>query len=131
MFSFIRLIDGSSLVGNMISESEYEITLTNALIMGIEHRPGEIEQKYFFKGMYCPFTTGGEIHTVLEKRNIVSFHSGLDSHLESQYNKYIKDWFKARTDFQEFNLEEVEKALEESLDMLQAMSEVSANTNIH
>lgn len=131
MISFIKLIDGQTLVGSCTVETEFDITITNAVVVGIDYRRGQVEQKYYFKGMYCPFIESDAIDTVLEKRNIISFHSGLDSHLESQYNRYIEDWFRARTDFNELNVEEVEKVLEDTLDQIRAMNDLTANTIIH
>lgn len=130
MFSLIRLIDRSIVAGMLVLETEYEITIENAVLVGRTFQRGNIEASYFFTGMYNPFFTGEVSNTILEKRNVISFHSELDPDLESQYNKFINDWNTARKSFSKMSTRDVEKMLEETLERIDAMNE-SANTILH
>ena len=130
MFSFIRLIDQTIIAGMLVCETDYDVTLENAVMLGSNFQRGNIEASYFFKGMYNPFATEEPNVTIMEKRNIVSFHNNLASDLESQYNKFIEDCFEAKNSFSKLTNEQVEKMLDETTEMLDAMHE-SANTVLH
>ena len=130
MFSLIRLIDRTILVGDLVLETEHEITLENAVIVGRQFQRGNIEASYFFTGMFNPFATELPNNTILEKKNVISFHSDLDFELEKQYNKFIEDWINAKQSFSKMTNKEVEEMLEETLERIAAMSE-SANTILH
>jgi hypothetical protein len=130
MFSFIRLIDTTMIVGNLVCETDHDITIENAVMLGRKFTRGGIEAQYFFTGMFNPFTTETPYQSILEKKNVISFHSELDSDLESTYNKFIEDWLEARNSFAEMTNQEVENMLEDTLEKIDAMNE-SANTTLH
>ena len=119
MISFIRLIDQTTLIADIISEDDETVTLENALILHSEY-VHTLEQKYTFKGMYCPFVEEDSIITVIDKINVVSIHTSLDSFIVLQYNNYLRQWFRARSGYKRNEYaKDVKTELEEMLEEMQ------------
>ena len=142
MFVFIRLTDKTIVCGRISLDDEYYLTLENAVEMGT--RPLDavtgLEQQYYFKGMYSPFSISDTIITELPKDMILSINSDLDSSLESAYFRYIHDWFHTRNRVNERALKKAtlpnsEELMSEdkSLEMLEAYitKQGLANNEIH
>ena len=146
MFVFIRLSDRTILCGRISNDDEYYLTITNAVEMGT--RPlsnlAGMEQQYYFRGMYSPFSICAEILTELPKDLIVTIHSDLDTGLEAAYMRFVEDWFTTRNRVNERALKKgtqeidnltTEEPLSEdnSLDMLEAIltRQGLANNEIH
>jgi len=102
------------------------ITITNAVLLGCVET-NHIEQKYYFRGMMCPFSLESPILTKVQKSLIISINIDLDSHLESQYNKYVKSWFSTR-DRPTPVEEKVQSELEQQVSLL---AKALANTVVH
>ena len=56
-FKYFKLIDNTQLVGDVVAEDEKSYLIDNAVEMGVSNEEFEqfVEQRYYFKGMYCPF----------------------------------------------------------------------------
>lgn len=130
MFSFLKLIDGVSIVGNVIDENDQCIYIENAVEMG-SRRQDVVERHYFFRGMYCPFSNDYPVVTQIYKDHIVSYHENLDEYLLTQYNKFVKTWHTAKKKVPQ--LESTSEVTNEELEVLQAMLEIQglANNEIH
>jgi hypothetical protein len=143
MFVFIRLTDSTIVCGRIALDDEYYLTLENAVEMGT--RPlnaiaGGLEQQYYFKGMYSPFSISEKILTELPKDMILTINSDLDSSLEAAYFRYIDDWFHTRARVNERALKKVQlpdsdelPSEDNSLEMLEAYltKQGLANNEIH
>lgn len=133
MFSLLKLIDNSIVVGYVTHEEEHSLTIENAVEIGVRPRPENfVEQYYFIKGMFSPFSISNPIQTEIYKEHVISFQDQLDPYLENQYIKYITKWFEARRikDNFEESLPEVSK---EDIETLEAMLQYQAlaNNEIH
>lgn len=127
MITFIRLVDGSTIVGKVISSNEVEVNIENALIVDSGYTES-IEQKYFFLGMYLPFSQHKPIISTIRHNNIIAMHNNVEPYLEKQYNKYIKSWFKAKDAF----LNVSESSDKQITETVEAMAELLlANTSVH
>jgi len=130
MFSFLKLIDGVSIVGYVIDETDECIFIENAVEMG-DRRKDIIERHYFFRGMYCPFTNDFPILTQIYKDHVISYHENLDDYLETQYKKFVNTWHTAKHKTPE--LQPTSEVTNEELETLRAMLEFQglANNEIH
>jgi hypothetical protein len=126
-FKFYRMTDGSMIAGQYEKEQEEFVILSNAVMLGCIETD-HIEQKYYFKGMQCPFSLESPIFTKLQKTTIVSVNTDLDSHFENQYNKYVSNWFSMR-DKKNLVEEEVDKKELEKKILL--LTKALANTVVH
>lgn len=128
MISFIRLIDQTILLADIIEEDDDTVTLENALILQSTYTES-IEQKYAFKGMYCPFVDADKVVSVIDKINVVSVHSDLDSFIVSQYNNYLFQWFRARSSYKSADYEkDVKQELEE---LIRDMQQTQQSNTVH
>lgn len=125
-FRFYRMTDGSMVVGQYESEQEEFIILSNAVMLGCVETD-HIEQRYYFRGMQCPFSLESPILTRLQKTTIVSINADLDSHFENQYNKYVTNWFNTRDKIN--SVEENTKSEMEKKMLL--LTKALANTVVH
>ena len=127
-FSFFRLIDGTMMVGvcEDLNEQSNFVIVNNAVLLGCVET-SHIEQKYYFRGMSCPFSLESPIITKLQKSTIISINIDLDSHLEKQYNKYVKSWFNTRDKSPTID-EKTKNELEQQISLL---SKALANTVVH
>ena len=73
MFSFIKLIDGTALIGNIVDESDQTYIIEDAVELGSKNLT-TLERQYFFKNVYSPFSTSSEIITEIYKDHIISIH---------------------------------------------------------
>ncbi len=120
------MTDGSMVVGQYESEQEEFIILSNAVMLGCVETD-HIEQRYYFRGMQCPFSLESPILTRLQKTTIVSINADLDSHFENQYNKYVTNWFNTRDKIN--SVEENTKSEMEKKILL--LTKALANTVVH
>lgn len=130
MISFVRLIDGTILLGKLNEDSEEFIIMEDAMILGCSYEE-TIEQRYFFKGMYCPFVDDTKVQSIIDKINVISMHGGLDSYLISQYNNYLDQWYKSRSRYKkskEYMTDSLEEEIEE---LILAMKQSQQANNIH
>lgn len=119
MISFIRLIDNTTLIANVISADDENIVLENALILHAEYVQS-LEQKYTFKGMYCPFVDDDVVITEIDLYHVVSIHDNLDSFIILQYNNYLRQWYRARSGYKHQDYaKDVKDELEEMLEQMQ------------
>ena len=125
-FRFYRMTDGSMVVGQYESEQEEFIILSNAVMLGCVETD-HMEQRYYFRGMQCPFSLESPILTRLQKTTIVSINADLDSHFENQYNKYVTNWFNTRDKIN--SVEENTKSEMEKKMLL--LTKALANTVVH
>ena len=97
-FKYFKLIDNTQLVGDVVAEDEKSYLIDNAVEMGVSNEEFEqfVEQRYYFKGMYCPFVKGKPIKTVLMKNRVTTVFDDLEVNLKTQYNKFVKEWYKQR-----------------------------------
>ena len=127
-FSFFRMADGSMIVG-LCDDLEGDngfITIINAVLLGCVESD-HIEQKYYFRGMSCPFSLETPILTKTQKNNILTINTDLDSHLESQYNKYVASWFNTRDKNNSID-DSTKNELEQKIMLL---TKALANTVVH
>jgi|TARA_R110002167_G_scaffold137762_1_gene324837 hypothetical protein len=98
MFVFIRLSDKTILCGHITNDDEYYLTLENVVEMGTKplNAIAGLEQQYYFKGMFSPFSISEKIITELPKEMIVTINSDLDTSLEAAYFRFVDDWFLTR-----------------------------------
>lgn len=133
MFSFLRLLDGSVLVGEHVADTETTYEIHNPVKVD-SNDTGSIEQRYHFAGMHCPFIEGRPLVVHVNKSSVISINKNLDSALERHYNRYINKWFEARDNYfnipseEEYDDPSTEEELEEVIDTLQAMVQSSNNT---
>lgn len=125
---YFKLIDGSMIVGDLVNDSDEEyFQINNAVLLGSVETE-TLEQKYYFVGMHCPFSTDNPIVTRVLRSTIISINSNLDSHLEKQYNKFVNSWFNARDKLNSLENEDLKSEIEQKLETLvRAIS----NTTIH
>ena len=69
MFSFIRLIDGTVMIGNVVNESDQTYIIEDAVELGSKDL-NSLERQFFFKNIYSPFSTSSEILTEIYKDHI-------------------------------------------------------------
>jgi hypothetical protein len=133
MFSLLKLIDKSIVIGYVTHEGEHSLTIENPVEIGVRPRAENfVEQYYYIKGMWSPFTISNPIQTEVYKEHVISFQDQLDAYLEDQYNRYIKNWYGARKlkDSFEEALPEVNKEDIETLEAL-LQRQALANNEIH
>lgn len=123
------MIDGSMVIGLCAESGDNEdtISITNAVLLG-SIETDYIEQKYYFKGMHCPFSVDSPIVTKIQKNSIMSVYKDLDSQLELQYNKFVASWFGTRDKLNTLEEEAVKSELEQKIEVL---ARALANTVIH
>lgn len=129
-FKYFKLADKTIILGEVSGEDESTYQLHNAVELGVDNTALElyVEQRYYFKGMYCPFVKGNPIISNISKEKIVSVHDDLENDLREQYNKFCKEWFKQRV-FRK----PAEEASKEAIEELTAWLERTAisNNQIH
>lgn len=95
MFSFIKLIDGTALIGNIIDESDQTYFIEDAVELGSKNLT-TLERQYFFKNVYSPFSTSSEIITEIYKDHIISIHQDMDEYVLSHWQRYVAKWKNLR-----------------------------------
>lgn len=97
MISFIRMIDGQLLIGEVLNEKESDVvTIQNAVIINSFKVEELLSSCHKFEGMLNPFTNTEQSLSEIKKNHIISMHKDLDSSVEMAYNSYIKQWFNER-----------------------------------
>jgi len=131
MFSFLKLIDGTALIGNIIDESEQTYILEDAVELGSKNL-NTLERQYFFKNVYSPFSTSSEIITELYKDHIVSIHQDIDDYVLDHWQRYVAKW-KTLRGGAALGPTADEDVKKEDVDKLKAFLEYQslANTEIH
>lgn len=137
----MRLIDKSIVCGKIVFEDDYYTTLENVVELGTKplNAIAGLEQQYYFKGMYSPFSASDKIITELPREAILTINSDLDPYFEQAYYKYTNDWFtirqKANTNMLKGDpkIPSNKEPKSENTDMLEAMLEsiYLANNEIH
>lgn len=125
---YFHLIDGSILTGMVLEEDDQYITLRNAVELGrtAEETDFHIEQRYFFKGMYCPFVETKPIITRIPKTRLIAEHKTLEKGFTKAYNKFIVEWFRQRVEWRRLPKKEELEQLEAAIERM-----ALANTQIH
>ena len=95
MFSFLKLIDGTALIGNIIDESDQTYFIEDAVELGSKNLT-TLERQYFFKNVYSPFSTSNEIITEIYKDHIISIHQDMDEYVLSHWQRYVAKWKNLR-----------------------------------
>lgn len=95
MFSFLKLIDGTALIGNIIDESDQTYFIEDAVELGSKNLT-TLERQYFFKNVYSPFSTSSEIITEIYKDHIISIHQDMDEYVLSHWQRYVAKWKNLR-----------------------------------
>lgn len=127
---FIRLIDGTMGVGNLVLVDDEQVVINNMVELGSFPIPDLIEQKYFFKGFFCPFSNSTPIVSTFDRINVLNITENLDIELISQYNNYINHWFDNRPRYYK---RPKQKKTQERLtsELVEEYLEAFANTTIH
>lgn len=127
MINFIRLVDGTILLGSLIKTTDTHIIVHDALILGAVYQE-TVEQKYFFKGMYCPFVDSDVLESKILIDHVISMHDNLDSHLIDQYNSCVDQWYNSRSNYKK--TKEYGSTLEDELEkMILSISQQSNNVH--
>ena len=95
MFSFLKLIDGTALIGNIIDQSDQTYFIEDAVELGSKNLT-TLERQYFFKNVYSPFSTSNEIITEIYKDHIISIHQDMDEYVLSHWQRYVAKWKNLR-----------------------------------
>jgi hypothetical protein len=132
MFSFLKLVDGTALIGNIIDESDQTYILEDAVELGSKNL-NTLERQYFFKNVYSPFSTSSEIITELYKDHIVSIHQDIDDYVLDHWLRYVAKWKTLRGKAALGPTADDEDVNKEDVDKLKAFLEYQslANTEIH
>ena len=131
MFSFIRLIDGTVMIGNVVDESDQTYIIEDAVELGSKDL-NSLERQFFFKNIYSPFSTSSEILTEIYKDHIISIHQDLDTFVYDHWQRYVSKW-KSLRGKSTAPIAEDEKISREQIEELKAYLEYQAlaNTEIH
>ena len=131
MFSFIKLIDGTALIGNIIDESDQTYFIEDAVELGSKNLT-TLERQYFFKNVYSPFSTSSEIITEIYKDHIISVHQDMDEYVLSHCQRYVAKWKTLRGEAS-ISTEPTNEVNKEDVEKLKAFLEYQAlaNNEIH
>jgi hypothetical protein len=131
MFSFIKLIDGTALIGNIIDESDQTYFIEDAVELGSKNLT-TLERQYFFKNVYSPFSTSSEIITEIYKDHIISVHQDMDEYVFSHWQRYVAKWKTLRGEAT-ISTEPTNEVNKEDVEKLKAFLEYQslANNEIH
>lgn len=131
MFSFIKLIDGTALIGNIIDESDQTYFIEDAVELGSKNLT-TLERQYFFKNVYSPFSTSSEIITEIYKDHIISVHQDMDEYVLSHWQRYVAKWKTLRGEAS-ISTEPTNEVNKEDVEKLKAFLEYQAlaNNEIH
>lgn len=131
MFSFIRLIDGTALIGNIIDESDQTYFIEDAVELGSKNLT-TLERQYFFKNVYSPFSTSNEIITEIYKDHIISIHQDMDEYVLSHWQRYVAKWKNLRGEAT-ISTEPTNEVNKDDVEKLKAFLEYQslANNEIH
>lgn len=131
MFSFIKLIDGTALIGNIIDESDQTYIIEDAVELGSKNLT-TLERQYFFKNVYSPFSTSSEIITEIYKDHIISIHQDMDEYVLSHWQRYVAKWKNLRGEAT-ISTEPTNEVNKDDVEKLKAFLEYQslANNEIH
>ena len=131
MFSFIKLIDGTALIGNSIEESDQTYFIEDAVELGSKNLT-TLERQYFFKNVYSPFSTSSEIITEIYKDHIISVHQDMDEYVLNHWQRYVAKWKTLRGEAA-ISTEPTNEVNKEDVEKLKAFLEYQAlaNNEIH
>lgn len=131
MFSFIKLIDGTALIGNIIDESDQTYIIEDAVELGSKNLT-TLERQYFFKNVYSPFSTSSEIITEIYKDHIISIHQDMDEYVLSHWQRYVAKWKNLRGEAT-ISTEPTNEVNKDDVERLKAFLEYQslANNEIH
>ena len=131
MFSFIKLIDGTALIGNIIDDSDQTYFIEDAVELGSKNLT-TLERQYFFKNVYSPFSTSSEIITEIYKDHIISVHQDMDEYVLSHWQRYVAKWKTLRGEAA-ISTEPTNEVNKEDVEKLKAFLEYQAlaNNEIH
>ena len=131
MFSFIKLIDGTALIGNIIDESDQTYFIEDAVELGSKNLT-TLERQYFFKNVYSPFSTSSEIITEIYKDHIISIHQDMDEYVLSHWQRYVAKWKNLRGEAT-ISTEPTNEVNKDDVEKLKAFLEYQslANNEIH
>lgn len=132
MFSFIKLIDGTALIGNIVDESDQTYIIEDAVELGSKNLT-TLERQYFFKNVYSPFSTSSEIITEIYKDHIISIHQDLDEYVLNHWQRYVAKWKNLRGDATISSAPTDEPVTKDDVEKLKAFLEYQAlaNNEIH
>lgn len=131
MFSFLKLIDGTALIGNIIDESDQTYFIEDAVELGSKNLT-TLERQYFFKSVYSPFSTSSEIITEIYKDHIISIHQDMDEYVLSHWQRYVAKWKNLRGEAT-ISTEPTNEVNKDDVEKLKAFLEYQslANNEIH
>lgn len=131
MFSFLKLIDGTALIGNVIDESDQTYFIEDAVELGSKNLT-TLERQYFFKNVYSPFSTSSEIITEIYKDHIISIHQDMDEYVLSHWQRYVAKWKNLRGEAS-ISTEPTNDVNKDDVEKLKAFLEYQslANNEIH
>lgn len=131
MFSFLKLIDGTALIGNIIEESDQTYFIEDAVELGSKNLT-TLERQYFFKNVYSPFSTSSEIITEIYKDHIISIHQDMDEYVLSHWQRYVAKWKNLRGEAT-ISTEQTNDVNKDDVEKLKAFLEYQslANNEIH
>lgn len=131
MFSFLKLIDGTALIGNVIDESDQTYFIEDAVELGSKNLT-TLERQYFFKNVYSPFSTSSEIITEIYKDHIISIHQDMDEYVLSHWQRYVAKWKNLRGEAT-ISTEQTNDVNKDDVERLNAFLEYQslANNEIH
>lgn len=131
MFSFLKLIDGTALIGNIIDESDQTYFIEDAVELGSKNLT-TLERQYFFKNVYSPFSTSSEIITEIYKDHIISIHQDMDEYVLSHWQRYVAKWKNLRGEAT-ISTEPTNEVNKDDVEKLKAFLEYQslANNEIH
>lgn len=131
MFSFLKLIDGTALIGNIIEESDQTYFIEDAVELGSKNLT-TLERQYFFKNVYSPFSTSSEIITEIYKDHIISIHQDMDEYVLSHWQRYVAKWKNLRGEAT-ISTEQTNDVNKDDVERLNAFLEYQslANNEIH
>lgn len=127
---FIKLIDGTTGIGNLVLVDDEVVVVNNLVELGSFPIPDIIEQKYFFKGFFCPFANSTPIVSSFDRINVINITEDLDLELIRQYNRYIKQWFDNRPRYYKKPKSELKQEKLTS-ELVEEYLQAFANTTIH
>ena len=131
MFSFLKLIDGTALIGNIINETDQTYFIEDAVELGSKNLT-TLERQYFFKNVYSPFSTSSEIITEIYKDHIISIHQDMDEYVLSHWQRYVAKWKNLRGEAT-ISTEPSDEVNKDDVEKLKAFLEYQslANNEIH
>jgi hypothetical protein len=131
MFSFLKLIDGTTLIGNIIDESDQTYFIEDAVELGSKNLT-TLERQYFFKNVYSPFSTSSEIITEIYKDHIISIHHDMDEYVLGHWQRYVAKWKNLRGE-STLSTEPTNEVNKDDVEKLKAFLEYQslANNEIH